>query len=69
VYEIPRKRLEESGTNRLRVRNFVGEESTQQVAVRVNLRFSEVDPLFDKGLFFGGSTQQHGGVWTSTGDH
>ena len=39
------------------------------MVVRVNLRLSEVDPLFDKGLFIEGSTQQYGGVWIAMGDY
>ena len=56
-------------TDRLRVWYLVSEHTVQQTAVRLDLRIGEVDPLFDEGLFFGCSTQQHGGIWIATGDN
>ena len=58
-----------SSTDRLRVRNLVSEQTIQYAAVRLYLRISKMNPLFDEGLFFGGSTQQGRGIWIAACDN
>ena len=47
----------------------MGEDGFQQRGEGMDLGISEVGPLVNEGLFFGGSTQQHRGIWITTGDN
>jgi hypothetical protein len=68
-YEVLEMESKKSDTNRLRVWNLVSKEHIHQNGENLDLRIVEVNPLFDKGLLFDGSTQQHGGIWITARDN